>query len=106
LGCISQPETVLQFYLKEIRRKARVPTGGQQTRHLPPSISVKTEEKTETILNINNNNYVGFKKYPSILNNIEQWFSYYFGLGHTVKHKHFLAHFVYKIKNILTYFKL
>jgi hypothetical protein len=37
---------------------------------------------------------------------LEQWFSNFIGSRRTVKHKNFLAHFVYKIKNILIYFKL
>jgi hypothetical protein len=36
---------------------------------------------------------------------LQQWFSSFFSSRRTVKHKNFLAHFVYKIKNILMYFK-
>jgi hypothetical protein len=38
---------------------------------------------------------------------LHQWFSSFFGSRCTVKRlKNFLAHFMYKIKNILIYFKL
>jgi hypothetical protein len=46
------------------------------------------------------------KQHTDICDTVEQGFSNFFGLQSTVKHKKFLAHFVYKIKNILIYFKL